>query len=335
MRKFLIALILLLGVLFLILRFAEVQDILTILGHGNAWYIGMAVLLELAWLFNLGLTYQSIYQALEIPEEAFFLARMAVAGNFVNVIAPSAGFSSMALFISEARNRNLSSARVTIAAVLFIWFDYIATLIVLFFGLGFLAQRNTLHWSELTASLILLAGALGIGILLFLGMESAELLAKALTWLAQAVNFIVRPFLHRSYLSIERAYEFAHEAAEGVSTMRHRPSMAVRPVLFALLNKLILISILSLSFLAFKVSFNLQTVVAGFSLASLFLIVSPTPAGVGIVEGVLTVALSGLGVPISDAAVITLAYRGITFWLQLLFGMIAFRTMRLPVKKTT
>ena len=45
-------------------------------------------------------------------------------------------------------------------------------------------------------------------------------------------------------------------------------------------------------FFAFDVDFTPATVVAGFSIAYLFLIVSPTPAGIGIVEGVMTVALS-------------------------------------------
>jgi hypothetical protein len=66
-------------------------------------------------------------------------------------------------------------------------------------------------------------------------------------------------------------------------------------------------------------------VIAGFSTAYLFTIVSPTPAGIGFVEGSLTLALRSMYVPLSDAAFITLAYRAVTFWLPLLFGMLALR----------
>ena len=55
------------------------------------------------------------------------------------------------------------------------------------------------------------------------------------------------------------------------------------------------------------------------------MVVTPTPAGIGFVEGLMTLALNGLEVPLASAAVITLAYRGITLWLFLLYGMIAFR----------
>jgi hypothetical protein len=71
--------------------------------------------------------------------------------------------------------------------------------------------------------------------------------------------------------------------------------------------------------------------VAGFSIGYLFLIVSPTPAGLGIVEGALTITLSSMYIPLEAAAVITLVYRGFTFWVPLLVGMIAFRMLGRPV----
>ena len=68
---------------------------------------------------------------------------------------------------------------------------------------------------------------------------------------------------------------------------------------------------------AFEVPFTAGTIIGGFSISYLFLIVSPTPSGIGIVEGIMPLALSSLSVPWSQAVIITLAYRGITFWLPL------------------
>jgi uncharacterized membrane protein YbhN (UPF0104 family) len=65
--------------------------------------------------------------------------------------------------------------------------------------------------------------------------------------------------------------------------------------------------------------------IAGFSIGYLFLIVSPTPAGIGFVEGALTLGLRSLHVPLGDATVVALAYRGLTLWIPLFFGMLAFR----------
>jgi uncharacterized protein (TIRG00374 family) len=85
--------------------------------------------------------------------------------------------------------------------------------------------------------------------------------------------------------------------------------------------------ILVASFLCFEVPFTVGTIIGGFSISYLFLIVSPTPSGIGIVEGVMPLALSSLNVPWSQAVIITLAYRGITFWLPLGVGAVAFRTL--------
>jgi hypothetical protein len=85
--------------------------------------------------------------------------------------------------------------------------------------------------------------------------------------------------------------------------------------------------ILICSFLSFGVEFSAGTIIAGFSLAYLFLIVSPTPSGIGIVEGIMPIALTSLNVNWSQAVVITLVYRAVTFWFPLLVGAWAFRTL--------
>jgi uncharacterized protein (TIRG00374 family) len=68
--------------------------------------------------------------------------------------------------------------------------------------------------------------------------------------------------------------------------------------------------------------------VGGFSIGYLFLIVSPTPSGLGIVEGMLTVALNTLRVKLDAAVLITLAYRALTFWFPLAVGGVAFRLLQ-------
>jgi uncharacterized protein (TIRG00374 family) len=97
------------------------------------------------------------------------------------------------------------------------------------------------------------------------------------------------------------------------------------PAGLALSNKLLLVGILLLMFLSFNVTFSIGTLIAGFSIGYLFFVVSPTPSGIGFVEGALTLALVSLYVPVSKAAAVALAYRGITFWIPLLIGMLAFR----------
>jgi uncharacterized membrane protein YbhN (UPF0104 family) len=235
--------------------------------------------------------------------------------------------SAIAVYIAYAQRRGCSTAKVTVACVLYVWFEYIGTLSIVVLGLAELARRNDLHWPEITASLILLAGGLGIGLLLYLGMKSAAALGNALASMAWVVNTVCRPFIHRDYLSTNRAYFFSREIAEGIAILRVHPGWAYKPLLLALANKGLLLLVLALSFLAFDVPVDVGTLVAGLSIAQLFLIVSPTPAGIGIVEGVLAVGLRSLGLAMEDAAVVTLVYRGFSFWMPLLVGMVTIRLL--------
>jgi glycosyltransferase 2 family protein len=325
MRKLLAALALLLGVLFLISRFTELQNVLGVLKRGNLFFLVLALLVQIAWIYNLSAFYQAVYRVLGIEEKRTYLFRLVTAAYFITVVAPSAGLSAIAVFVSDARRKGRSVPRVTVASVLYIWFEYIGNLAILILGLAELAHRNRLHWSEITASLILLAGALGISLVLYLGMKSATLLGKVLAWLARAINSIFRPFIHRTYFPVERAFAFSDEIADGISILRGHPRWVYRPLMFALLNKALLFLVLSLSFLAFGVPIDAGTLIAGLAIAQLFLIVSPTPAGIGIVEGILAVALRALGLALEDATVVTLTYRGFSFWVPLLVGMVTIR----------
>jgi uncharacterized protein (TIRG00374 family) len=86
-----------------------------------------------------------------------------------------------------------------------------------------------------------------------------------------------------------------------------------------------------MAFLDFRVPYSLGTLIAGFSIAYLFLIISPTPSGIGIVEGILPLALNSLSVAWEDAVVVTLAYRAVTFWLPLGVGGLSFRLLQRQV----
>ena len=96
---------------------------------------------------------------------------------------------------------------------------------------------------------------------------------------------------------------------------------------YRLLGKALLMGVLVCSFLAFDVPFSAGTIVGGFSIGYLFLIVSPTPSGIGVVEGVMALALASLRVVWSQAVIVTLVYRAITFWVPLGVGALAFRKL--------
>lgn len=335
MRKFIVLLFLFLAVAFVFLSFSELEKIVETLQKSNWIFLTFAFLFEGLWLYNAAATYGSLYHLVELEEAKGQLFLMTVAANFVNVIAPSAGIGGMAVFLDAARRRGQSTGRVTVLGVLFALYDYAAFLCVLALGLVVLSRRNNLTGGELTATAILLVIALVMSSLLYLGYKSSERLGKVLASLARLVNRVARPFIHREYLKEESAHLFAQEAAEGIAMIRGKRKELLWPFLFALNNKALLICVMAFTFLALGTPFSVGTLVGGFSIGYLFLIVSPTPAGIGVVESILPVALSSLRVPWAAAVLITLVYRGVTFWFPLAVGAVAFRLLHRQPKMET
>src|SRR5258706_157291 len=64
MRRFLFALVLLLAIYLVISRFTEVQEIVQTVQLGDWRWLGLGLLLQIAWLTNIALLYRSIYRLL-------------------------------------------------------------------------------------------------------------------------------------------------------------------------------------------------------------------------------------------------------------------------------
>jgi len=328
MRKLLMALILLLGLVYLFTRLAEIENILETLRRGTLRFLILALFAQAAWLVNAAASLRIIYRNLGIEERLRDLLLIIAAANFVNIVTPSAGVGGMAIFISEARRKRYTAAQATVASALYVFFDYIGFLCVLAFGILVLFRRDKLTTTDLVASVLMCALALLLGLALYLGMRSEQALCFLLTRAVRFLNRLVRPFRgkrHPIWIPEQRAENFAHDIAAGLKGLKAQPRNLIWPLLLALSSKALLITVLFLVFLAFQVPISAGTLIAGFSIAFLFMIISPTPAGVGVVEGVLTLTLTSFYIPLHDSTVVAVAYRGITFWLPLLFGMLAFR----------
>ena len=327
MNKFFVFVVLFLGVVLIAFSFSELETILLTLEKAHLGFFLLAILVQIVWFISTGRMYQSIFHLLGVHEDVFTLSRIATAANFINIVAPTAGAGGVALFAAEAKRRGHPAGKATVAAALFLLLDQIAFLVILSLGLIVLVRRNDLDAGEITASFFLFGIATIYGSVLYVGYRSAEKLGNLLAKFARGINRLVRLFRKENYLSEERAHEYAHEIADGFSGLTEKPSSLIRPTMWGIFDKGLLMLVLICSFLAFEVPFSAGTIIAGFSIAYLFLIVSPTPSGIGIVEGIMPVALTSLNVNWSQAVVITLIYRAVTFWFPLGVGAWAFRTL--------
>lgn len=330
MKKLLLILVLGLGALFVLSRLAQLDQIGATLGRGDPRWLLLAAGLQGVWLVNVALSFRSIYRLLGIEERLPHLVQLAAAANFVNVVTPSMGMGGMAVFVLDGQRRGHPGGRVSTGVALYVLYDYLGFLAVLTLGLIVLFRRNQLNTPELIASAIFTLAALVLASLMLAAMRNGDRLEQLLTRAGGWVNRLLRPLLKREYLDLERARVFAREVGEGLRQARRSRTGMLLPAALSLSSKALLVAILLLIFLAFRQPPEIGTLIAGFSLGYLFQIVSPTPSGVGFVEGAMALGLGSLGVPGAAAAIIALSYRGVTFWLPLLYGMLAFRWVGRP-----
>lgn len=325
MRRILILLGITLGVYFLLVHFAELDQAFLAVQKADLAYILICLGLTFVWQVNMAASYKTIYHALGIEERMRDLILAVAASFFSNIVAPTAGVSSLAVFIARARHREYSSARAAVAFALFLEFEYLS--IMTFMGLGFiiLLRHNQLTGPEIGAAAIMAALTTGLATFLVLGVYSGHQLVHILNFVTKLANRVSQALVHREIIDRQKASEFISEIIHGLKALKKSPRQMVIPGLLGISGKAIQLGILFLVLQAFQINVSIETVVASFSLAILFLIVSPTPYGIGVVEGVMILALISMNVDADSAALITIVYRGFTFWVPLLLGLAAFR----------
>ncbi len=328
MRRIIQLIVIVLAIMYVVVSFTQIQTIIETLRKGNFPFLVVAFIFEFICLFNATAVYGSLYQLVGMKETRWNLLLQTTASTFISMIAPSGGMSGLAVLIDSAKQRKLSSGRVLVVGILYLLYEYASLLCVVTVGFVVLLRRGHLGVGEISAALFMLAIALGVGVVLYLGYISQRRLGLLLTGLSRWANRRVRRIFHRDLINVGNAYFLSTEIADGISTIRAKPKKLVWPFLFALNNKAILICILAFTFMALNVPYSVGTIVGGFSISQLFYYISPTPGGVGVVEGVFPLVLTTLRVPFGKAVLITFTYRAITLWLPLLIGFISFRILQ-------
>jgi uncharacterized protein (TIRG00374 family) len=284
--------------------------------------------LQLVWFVGVAVAYRTLYKIMAIDETISHLAMIATSANFVNVVTPTGGVGGVAIFVDDAEKRGHPHGRVVTVSALFVFLDYLSFLLILALGFLVLLRRNIVSEGEVIPAAILLTVVIFMGWLFISGARSPERLGVILGKIVRRANALMRFILRHDYMNEERVVVFGNEIAEGIKVVRDEHKQLITPITILLLNRFFQIGILMMCFLGFNIAFSAGTLVAGYSIGYLFTIVSPTPSGIGFVEGGLPLALVSLNVPFEQGLIVTLAFRAFTFWLPLGLGAISFRFLR-------
>ncbi len=309
-------------------RFSEIKKLADTLLVGQWQWVAVAALLQVVYYIIYTALYQSAFLIVGVQSRLGELLPVTFASIFMNVAAPSGGASSVALFADDAARRGQSAARATVGYLLVLVADFSAFLVLLVAGLIYLFTHHTLKFYESIAAVILLIIIGGLTAFLLLGLWRPQWLSRLLAWVQKLANRIAGLFKHPDFLDEAWVERNTAEFTEAAMAITAQPALLLQTIGIAFAAHLVDLTSLYVLFLAFHQKVHFGVLVAGYAMGILFWIVSITPQGIGVVEGMMTLVFASLGVPIENATVIALAFRGLTFWLPLGIGFIMLRRLK-------
>ena len=326
--RLLLVIILILAAIFLATQFGRLEDYVHILSVGEPTWIGFALIGLGIWQVVQAAQFQAAHRAAAVEQGLLPLLPVVAANNFILIALPTGSLGTVALFLANARRHGLSPERVAVAVAFFAIFQYLSLITAIAVALVALAAHGALYPLEWLPALPVFALGLGQYAVLALALRWPAGLERASAWLALRVNRLSQRLLRRDLVSVERMDEIGARAADGLNSMRQKgPRVQLALLFYGLAGQVLLGAVLALTLRAFSQPVSPTIVLSGLGMAGLFTVVSPTPLGVGIVEGGLAAVFASLGVEPGAALIVSLAFRGLTLWLPVLYGFVALQTL--------
>ena len=329
MRRWLFPLLALAAVWVVFARITEIEKLAGILLQGDWRWLLVGLLLQGIYFLAYAGTFHTSLAAVGVPGRLRNTFAVALAGVYVNTVAPVGGAANAALFVDDAARRGHSPTRAAMGLLVQMVADYGAFCLLLLAGLFVMLQQGTLHWYETTASIGLLLYIGSMTVALTLGLWRPDWLHTVFLHIQRITNRIGGWVRHPSLLAEDWSERNAAEFIETSRQLVSQPGHLVRILLIGVGAHIVNLASLYAVFVAFHQSVSLPILIAGYAMTMLFWIVSPTSNGIGIVDGLMPIMLVSLGVPIASATIISLSYRGISFWLPMVVGFVLLRRLRI------
>ncbi len=327
MRRLLFAALALAFLGLIVLRRAEFGSMTTALAAAKPLGILAAALCECGALVALASLYRAALRAAGVPARFGETLNSILGSLFVSLMVPSAGLAGMALFISELGKRGHPEGRVSAGFLIAAACDLVA-LAGVTLAAACWARSQHAPWAFLAAGILLAAG-LALAAVVTIARWAPERLTRVLGHIARARDRFAPARGPGRVLPDEWAARATASARAAVIALFEHPGRFPRMVLLALVYHLAAAMCLGLLIAAFGAEPRLDRVLAGYALATATWILSPVPQGIGAVEGVLALVLSGFGVPLASSTWIALTFRALTFWMPLGLGILALQRLRL------
>lgn len=318
-RLILIGLIVIIVLAMIFMRGDQLEKLMETVKKGSPLFLILAVVFQLGKYFSQGFQFtwcfRSVGSRIDFPTGI----KLVFGTFFVNTIAPSFNLAGTTLVVDDASRQGIPAGKATGAALLMQLSIDSGFVIIMLIAFGILTFTVGLQpgWLLLGLAAIALVG--GLVTVMILGGTKPHLVLRFLKPIERLVDKIARKFKKGP---IDPWAESTVESfSQAAALMAKNPKITIRAFLFALLASSFEMACFSATGVAFDVH-DIQALICGYVVATLFAMISFTPQGVGVVEAAVLVAFTLFGIDQASGMAVIMVYRGIVFWMPFLIGAI-------------
>jgi len=334
MKKFIfrlsILLILILGMIYYLARnYGTLEKTLNVTLSQSLRFLVLAFVFSvLAYIFK-AMMNREVFNRMGIKRGLSEMAFLQMSALAVNVVVPSAGLSVGLMFAEDANKRGESKAAAITAVIVSLLLDYIAIAIFLLIAIGYLTSVGSLSWPVVIPALLFLALAIGLFVLIWLSGKNQSLLRRLLNRVKKLINLVLVKFGRKKVGVGNGIDQFIVELENAYHVIRTDRGSLYRAMGYILISHLMYLAVLYVLFISVGITPLYRVLISGYAIGLMLIVISPTPSGVGIVEGSMAIAYASMGIAGAAAATVTLVFRGFSFWLPLLIGFVAIQRRHL------
>jgi Mg2+-importing ATPase len=291
------------------LHYSEERELVRIAERAQPWWFAVAVVLQLGTYLAQGESWRVVTLAAGIPLPSIVTFKLSLTKLFIDQALPSAGISGTVIVARALELRGISRPIVMAAIIVDMVAYYGAYILALALALMIIIAGGNASPLILSAALFFLLFSLAF-ITAALALSGRNRIGAG--WLGRIP--ILRNILA---LLAEADPEFAHSSPLILKSGLYQLAIVLfdTATIWALIRSLGEFASPAGVFASFMVSTLLRTIAF-------------VPGGLGIFEAASVVTLKLAGVPVAVALTATLLFRGLSFWLPMVPGLVFSRGAR-------
>jgi uncharacterized protein (TIRG00374 family) len=263
--------------------------------------------------------YQKIFAVMGIQRNLFEFTKLSLRATAMNVLIPTAGVAAGVVYVEDAKIHDESQLSAVAAFIVAMTCNFSSILLLLLIGTIYLSFVHRLTAFVWVPALILLGYTLIFFLLILLSKKRRNLVKRVSLWCKQLFSQLAKLF--RKKVSPDNGIDtFISELVIAHDKIISNKRNLAAALFYVLLSQLLYLIVLFILFISMGLHPQFWVILSGYAVGSLFVIVSPTPSGIGFAEVGMAIVFSSLKITTDAATVVSLLFRGLSFWIPLLIG---------------